>query len=523
MNASSPHATSSTTRAFNGKKKKKKKKKKKNWHHNISLPPEKEDREKKKKKKPRLKGVTANTSARSADGTTLISTNSLNEVSAFVLPADLLSRGDGGKQEPRLIEPQWAPIKVAEPITSNAPAPYFALGDANTYQTLVSCSEQPIQLHSLARGQGDESSSTIRSSYFLVHQVTESYLTAASLLWPGSGRTFFAGSTNLVALFDASVDGSEPVAVIPTIPSRRHKLKGGGVGMKGVVSALGCQFSSRFARSWDEGNDYPPHAAATAAIPSSSSSTGSEVGLLAAGTRSSHLAIYDPFRSPHLVGTLSVARAARSIADVGGSGITQTIWSPCGTYLVVAERRSTGMLVYDVRSQGKLLSWLSGREDCGNEGPSGTQVRTADVFPGSHGSGFEVWAGNSNGAVKVWEGVGTREGEMVHAWAWKAHGDGVSVGAATLHATGSVVATCSGNWAFADEPGTGGPSRGNGEPPMKKNKPEKAGSSSCCTSTSEEQSCDKSKSICGSSSVERRIVSHQDCRVSVWSVDFGSP
>ena len=122
----------------------------------------------------------------------------------------------------------------------------------------------------------------------------------------------------------------------------------------------------------------------------------------------------------------------------------QTAWSPCGRYLVVNERKSSGLLVYDVRGAGKLLGWLGGRD------ADTHQRMTCDVFPSSlEGGGFEVWAGSRTGSVMVWEEVGMREGCVPSSWDWQAHGS--SVGSTAMHSSGSVVATCSGSWKIHED------------------------------------------------------------------------
>jgi hypothetical protein len=138
-----------------------------------------------------------------------------------------------------------------------------------------------------------------------------------------------------------------------------------------------------------------------------------------------------------------VAGAARE-AGLGGKGVLQTVWSPCGKYLVVNERSATGLLVYDLRATHKLLASLEGRDGTTN------QRLSCDVFPGSEGTGgFEVWAGAKDGGVVVWEGVGNQDGGVKPSWGWKAHES--AVGATAMHMSGSVVATCSGAWRIVDQ------------------------------------------------------------------------
>lgn len=183
-----------------------------------------------------------------------------------------------------------------------------------------------------------------------------------------------------MALFDVSRTGEGPAMKMPTIPSKRHKMKGGGVGMRGIVSALSVQ--------------------------------GAE-GMLAAGTWTRWVGLYDMEGVGGTVATWSVAEAADEYAGIGGTGITQTLWSACGRYLYVVERKSNGILVYDVRVMGKLAASLEGRQANTN------QRLEVDLFEGE--GGMELWAGGMDGTVRVWEGVGKSEGVLQSNWEWKAH------------------------------------------------------------------------------------------------------
>ncbi|KAL7629131.1 hypothetical protein AAE478_000650 [Parahypoxylon ruwenzoriense] len=358
-----------------------------------------------------------------ADGTALLTSSSSNLVSGFIIPSDLLSAA----ARPLALAPQ-ARIQLPEPSNVLAGAPYFRLAEPWTQQLLVSARDHPIQLFYLTSPSSPSSSfPSPASSYPLTQTRSETFLTASSLIWPAPGAHFVAGARNLLAWYDIS--RAEPVLRIKTIPSERHVAKGGGVGMRGTVSALGAQ--------------PPDHDGAS---------------LVAAGTWTRWVGLYDFARAGASVATWSIAHAAapeRGNGDgeginIGGAGVTQTLWSPCGRYLLVSERKSAGILVYDVRVSGKLLGHLSGRAARGN------QRIGCDVYPGNEASGgFEVWSGTTDGAVKVWEGVGSREGAHAPSWGWAAH-EGSTVGSTCVHHSGSVVATCSGSWEFPDEDGDEG-------------------------------------------------------------------
>ena len=386
-----------------------------------------------------------------ADGTTVVTYSSAHEVSAYVVPEDLLAPR---RPAPLALSPQ-AVVRLPEPSNALAPAPYFALTEPYTNQVLVSARDHPIQLFYLTPSSTSASTSTSPSpvaAYPFTKARSETFLSATSLLWPyalgagggTAGSHFVAGSRNLLAKFDISRPGasSEPVLRIKTIPSERHLSKGGGVGMRGVVSALGAQPSGDGA------------AVGT--------------GLVAAGTWTRWVGLYDFDSAGECVATWSVTSAASEVQSdedsdavgsghglprdgIGGSGITQTIWSPCGRYLVIGERRSRGLLVYDVRVTGRLLGCLVGRDGAADS----NQRVLCDVFSGGGESGFEVWSGTAahdGGAVKVWEGVGSRAGAHPPSWDWRAYDDDAStVGSTCLHPSGSVVATCAGSWAFPNE------------------------------------------------------------------------
>lgn len=347
-----------------------------------------------------------------ADGTTLVASTSDNRLSAYVLPEDLLNPDS----RPRTLAPQ-AQLQLPEPFYSAALSPYFSLAEPQTQLALLACKDHPIQLYHVF---SESQASPPLCSYKLIRHETEEYICPESILWSWPGTHFLAGSVNRLDYFDITRTGSDgPTMTIPTIPSKRHLLKGGGVGMKGMVSALSSQ--------------HPDESGAS---------------LVAAGTWSRWMGLYDVTRTKKPVANWSIHGVAKTHFghDIGGNGIVQTIWSPCGRYLAINERQASGILVYDVRGTGQPLNLLVGRA-------ATTQQRlTCDVFPGSGGSagGFELWAGTQTGDVLVYEGVGSRDGVLDKSWDWSAHQS--PVGSTGVHPTGSVIATCSGAWtSHADE------------------------------------------------------------------------
>lgn len=354
----------------------------------------------------------------SADGTTIFTSSSTNTVHSYILPTDLLTA-----PSPLTLTPQGI-LTLPEPTNALAPSPYFSLQNTYSHLILTAPKDHPIQLHG-AFNQLSTPSPPL-ASYPLIHGPTEAYQSPNALLWPSPGTHFLAGTKNLIAYFDINRSGSgtQPILRIPTIPSARTNAKGGGVGMRGTVACLAVPAVSENQNDWGS-------------------------GLVAAGTWTRWVGLYDLMRAGECVATWSVKDADREFADygsqaVGGNGILQTVWSPDGRYLVVNERKAGGLLVYDVRGTGRLLAVLVGREGDTN------QRLSCDVYPAAEGKrGFEVWAGGKDGRVFVWEGVGELGGNVQPDWEWRGHGS--AVGSTAMHLYGSVVATCSGEWTLVDQ------------------------------------------------------------------------
>lgn len=187
---------------------------------------------------------------------------------------------------------------------------------------------------------------------------------------------FFAGSDSSIGLFDLQRDGMGPVSRMHTTTSRRGRL---GTGMKGIVSAMGMSFE----------------------------------GVLAAGTFTRSVGLYEEHGSGGTVAIFPIQNLDDHVSEGGGAGqgtgITQLLWSACSRYLCVAERGSDGVGVWDIRGTGRRLAWLRGREALT---PQRLGVEVTDG---------EVWAGGTDGYVRVWEGLGVEEGIVDPMWEFKAH------------------------------------------------------------------------------------------------------
>jgi telomerase Cajal body protein 1 len=158
--------------------------------------------------------------------------------------------------------------------------------------------------------------------------------------------------------------------------------------------------------------------------------------MLCAGSWTRWVSLYDAEGLGGTVANWSISSAADSEAQIGGAGVSQVLWSSCGRYLFVAERKSQGLLVYDVRVTGRLVGWLEGREAETN------QRMSVDIA--SVGGKSEVWAGGTDGKVRAWKDVGSKTGGMKPDVEWLAHEAGTTVGGTALHSCCSVLATASG-------------------------------------------------------------------------------
>ncbi|KAE8356352.1 WD repeat-containing protein 79 [Aspergillus coremiiformis] len=335
------------------------------------------------------------------DGTTLLTDSADHHIRTYILPPDLLEE----RPSPHQLSP-YSVLPAAEPTYATAVYPFYSLQDPSTTLFLSSVRDHPIRLASAL-------SPTSLATYSLINPTTEAFITPHSMIYPYAlgGTHFLTGSDSLICLFDISRPGSDgPVSWMPTIPSKRKQTVGGGVGMKGIISAMAIN------------------------------PTGD--GILAAGTFSRQIGLYDSNGTGQSLGTFSIAKTDAS-HRIGGRGVTQLLWSPCGRYLYIAERKSDGVMIYDIRVTGQLLGWLEGRKAITN------QRMKIDVVSTDHGVSHEIWAGGTDGFMRVWRDPTQTAGAQEPAWEWKVHNDSVS--STVLHPMGSVVATCSGQRHYSDD------------------------------------------------------------------------
>lgn len=272
----------------------------------------------------------------------------------------------------------YSTLPSAEPTYATAFYPFYSLQDPSTTLFLSSVRDHPIRLASTL-------APASVASYSLVNPTTEAFITPHSMIYPSTlgGTHFLTGSDSMICLFDVSRPGtSGPVSWMPTIPSKRKQIVGGGVGMKGIVSALAVNPSGD--------------------------------GILAAGTFTRHVGLYSSNGSGELLGTFNIAKTD-AIRAIGGKGVTQLSWSPCGRYLYIAERKSDGVLVYDIRVTGQMLGYLRGRKAMTN------QRMDIDIVSSGADGAHEVWAGGTDGVMRCWKNPIYSAGGQDPDWEFKVH------------------------------------------------------------------------------------------------------
>lgn len=368
----------------------------------------------------------------SPDATCIFASDHARRLSVYAFPAS-------ASEEPQHHLAPYAQVASADPIWAFAVNPHFYLNDSNTTLVMVSRRDQYIALHnalwdvsSNAYDQGQSTPpkrpvdiSTKLASYKLVDKLTEALLAPMSLAWSAHGSYFCAGQKNTIAIFDLN-STEDPLLTIRTIPSSRNKLKGGGWGFKGDVSALAL---------------CPPTSTVSADI-------------LAAGTRTRYVGIYDMSSSQEITHL--------ALPGTMGAGVTQLKWSPDGRYLYVAERDSDALLVYDVRNFSLALGHCAGRRALTHQKMGFDVWAPHDGY--QVGDSHEIWAGGTDGKLRVWRNPCLREGAIEADEILDAGDDPVSNVLLPSHGNAAVVAR--GKFEVGRDPETKGIRRGGVRQPV---------------------------------------------------------
>jgi WD40 repeat protein len=319
----------------------------------------------------------------SPDGTTVIS-SSLSEsvhsstVRSVILPPDLLH---GNLQSIK----SYSTMDLPEPVRAMIPYPGFDLSDPSTTLLLLSLPDHPARLvNTLAFQSG------IVASYPYVRPETEETIAAHSLLFAHDGNHFLAGTDSEVSMFDLNRPGQDAMQRFKLRRNGRLGQPGQWRMKRGIVSSL--------AISSDQ--------------------------VLAVGTFGREISLFERNGRGDSVGSFELGNEAK------GSGISQISWTGCGRYLLTSERKSDVIHVFDIRGQQKHLQTLVGHD-------AKSMMRLQwDIT-----SNGEIWAGGMDGTVRVWEGIGMSEGNLIPTGSWKAHE--YPVISTMVHDSGSVVITAS--------------------------------------------------------------------------------
>ncbi|KAH9845388.1 Guanine nucleotide-binding protein negative regulator 1 [Teratosphaeria destructans] len=329
----------------------------------------------------------------SGDGTSVVTHNKDQNLRTFVLPPDLLE----DSENPIPLVP-YAFHASPTPIQSYALYPGFALQDPSTTLVLSASSEQPL----IVRNALDYNH--VHARYPWVSSMTEAYYAANSLMFTRDGTHFIAAGKNQIAVFNCEHSHEGPETTFKTGYSRKARKLYGQQSMtcQGIVNAMTIR---------------------------------PEDGVLAAGTTEREVGLYEAEGNGGCITAFSVRDAGTNREKMHGTGITGLEWSPCGTYLVIAERQADVLQVYDIRNTLQRVSILAGRQ------AQTTQRLGLDVVPTAEG--YEVWAGGTDGVVRMWKNAGSEGGEQRPDAELKLHDDAVS--SAVWHPSEVVLATCSGS------------------------------------------------------------------------------
>lgn len=285
------------------------------------------------------------------DGTSLLTNSINNHVRTYIVPPDLLQE----RPEPLKIEP-YSTIPSATPVNALACYPGFDLDQPEWSLVLSAPNDEPIRLNSALTGQK-------LAAFPLTNPYTEAYTRIHALAFSQNATSFIAGTANMLSIFDISRSGEGPTVTRQTGPkTSRSPWSTPTTALRGIVSALTAD---------------------------------THQNLLAAGTLDRQIGIYAAAGQGECSSVLfpSGTEAGR---ELGGSGITQVSWSSCGRYLYAAERKSDGVIAFDIRNMDGPLSWASGRKAHTNQ-RMGFQLvynYTTDEE--------ELWAGGTDGKIRRW-------------------------------------------------------------------------------------------------------------------------
>jgi len=291
----------------------------------------------------------------SADGSTILTYNEDLRMRTYVLPVDLLASHE------RMQE--LLPYTTSRPrkVLTSCLYPHYSLVDPSTTLLLAACVDIPISL--VNAFDHDYKHAT----YPWFNQMTEEPITPHSLSFTSNGTRFVAGAKERLAVFDVQRPNEGPVLSFTTRKSKRARAAYGEheTPLGGILSAL---------------------------------SASTENDILAVGSTERQVGMWAASGAGEKVTAFSIRDDTEPRID--GCGVMQLAWSSCGNYLVVAERMSDAILVCDVR-QGKRLCALTGRR-------ARTMQRMSFDLVTSSDGGCDVWAGGTDGRMRIWRSVANK-------------------------------------------------------------------------------------------------------------------
>ncbi|GAA5919723.1 hypothetical protein JCM1841_000770 [Sporobolomyces salmonicolor] len=196
--------------------------------------------------------------------------------------------------------PSWAPSWTYQPpdsLLSYAWYPGASSADPAMFAFTVGVKDHPVQLL-------DGTDQRVRASYPIVDH-RERFVAPHSMIFSPDGSSLYCGFDNAIEIFDLSAPGAEGYR-LQTTPTRGSRQ-----GQKGIISTLA--FS-------------PSHG----------------TSLLAAGSFSGSIGLYDPNSDSSLVGLLGSSQKG---------GLTKVLFHPTVPHLLFcASRQSNHLEVYDLRN-----------------------------------------------------------------------------------------------------------------------------------------------------------------------------
>ena len=204
---------------------------------------------------------------------------------------------------------------------------------------------------------------------------SETWFQPYSAIFNPDGTWLLTGGKNRIHYFDPKGSGK----AYPCHALNTYDAELGGMGFRGLISAIDIS---------------------------------TQTGILAVGSFTRFIGLYanqgfEDTRCPYTSFSLP------KHTDLGferqgmvGTGITQVMFSPCGRYLYVVERRAEVIWMYDVAGMVSAMpvAWLGPR-------PCEGSMKMRFDISGDEG-GHYVWSGGADGKVRMWEAPYRFKGEV---------------------------------------------------------------------------------------------------------------